>query len=242
MSRSVLSGGSGQVNDARSSVRYWLDQFRLWPSRVLGRRRVRRVVLEQIGSRIFVVLPEVFNPAVFRSGRVLADYIASAPNLIARGPNPTALDLGTGCGVQAVFAALRGFKVTASDINPHAVRCARANVLLNRVEDSVRVLEGDLFDPVEGEEFDLVIFNPPFFRGAPKDAFDLAWRSIDGVERFAAGLSGALRTDGLALIMWSSHADVARLLDALRGAGLQVSTAHTHRAPAEVMTILEARR
>jgi hypothetical protein len=42
--------------------------------------------------------------------------------------------------------------------------------------------------------------------------------------------------------MWSSHADIGRLLRALSDAGLEVQTAHTHRAPAEVMTIVEARR
>ncbi len=226
----------------RSSFRHWFDQARLWPARVLGRRRVRRVILERVGAQTFVVLPEVFNPTIFRSGQVLAQYIATAPNLSARRPGATALDLGTGCGIQAVFAATRGYDVTASDINPHAVRCARANVLLNGVDDRVRVVEGDLFAPVAGEEFDLVIFNPPYFRGVPKDAFDLSWRSPDAVERFAAGLPRALRPEGLALIMWSSHADIERLLGALSDAGLEVQTAHTHRAPAEVMTIVEARR
>lgn len=223
-----------------STIRRWLDQLLLWPVRMLGRRTLDRVVLESVGDRTFVVMPEVFNPRLFRSGRVLAQYIAQAPQLTAA-PASTALDLGTGSGVQAIFAATRGFTVTATDINPHAVRCARANVLLNRMEDKVTVLEGDLFAPARGETFDLVIFNPPFFAGTPKNAFDLAWRSVAGIERFAAGLPAALRADGRALIIWSSHADPGRLLDELGRNGLKVSTAHTHRAIGEVMTIFEAR-
>lgn len=230
------------MKDTRPAISHWFDQVRLWPTRVLGRRRMRRVVLERIGDQTFAVLPEVFNPTIFRSGRVLAEYIAAAPHLGAPGPDASALDLGTGCGVQAVFLAKRGFAVTASDINPHAVRCARANVLLNRMEDRIKVVEGDLFAPVEGEEFDLVVFNPPFYQGAPKNAFDLAWRGVDSVERFAAGLPRALRPDGIALIMWSSHAGSGRLLDALSRARLEVSTVHTHRATAEVMTILQAQK
>jgi len=219
-----------------------LEQLLLWPARARGRRRLRRIVLENIQNRSFVVMPEVFNPATFRSGRVLAEYIANSPGLNAKHQNSTALDLGTGCGVQAIMAAARGFSVTAIDINPHAVRCARLNVLLNHAEESVTVLEGDLFSPIEHQTFDLVVFNPPFFDGNPTSTFELAWRSTDGIERFAASLPAALNADATALIIWSSHADETRLLNALSRSGLKVSKAHTCRVVGEKMTIFQAQR
>ena len=219
----------------------WFDQLRLWPSRIVGRWRLRRAVLERIRNRTFLVLPEVFNPTVFRSGRVLAEYIADAADLTPPSGNATALDLGTGCGVQGVFAAARGYEVTATDVNPEAVRCARANAILNRMEDWIGVLEGDLFAPVGGQTFDLVIFNPPFFDGEPGSTFDLAWRSVDCVERFAAELPAFLRPGGSALVIWSSHAEAGRLLDALDQAGLETSVAHRHKAVGEVMTVFRAR-
>lgn len=229
------------MNDDRTTFGRWRDQLLLWPLRIAGRRRMRRITLERIGGRSFVVLPEVFSPTIFRSGSVLAKYIADAPHLPAPGTGAKALDLGTGTGIQAIAAASRGFSVTATDINVQAVRCARVNVLINGLEDTVRVLEGDLFSPVESERFDLVIFNPPFFRGKPKNRFDLAWRSDDVIERFSAGLTGALQDDGIALIIWSSHADATRLLGALDRHALRVSIAHVHRTIGEVMTIYEAR-
>ncbi len=64
----------------------------------------------------------------------------------------------------------RGYarRVVAVDINPAAVRCAQINALLNQLEQRIEVRRGDLFAPVAGERFDLVLFNPPFLRGAPR--------------------------------------------------------------------------
>lgn len=227
--------------DSFRAIRRWVDQARLWPLRVAGRRKLGRVVLERAGDRSFLVLPEVFNPVTFRSGVTLARYLASSPGVAPRRDNAMALDLGTGCGIQAIFAAARGFDVTATDINVHAVRCARINVLLNRLEGRIKVEEGDLFAPIAGQEFDLVIFNPPFFDGAPANAFDLSWRSTNCIERFTDGLPAALRSDGSAVIIWSSHADRDRLPASLRRSGLKVTVAHEERVIGERMTIFEAR-
>src|SRR5205823_1604642 len=111
---------------------------------------------------------------------------------LAPGGPGRALDMGTGSGIGAVFAARAGYRVVGVDLNPEAVRCARINALMNRLEDRLEAREGDLFAPVAGERFDLILFNPPFFRGEPRDALDMAWRSVDVLERFAEGLPSAL--------------------------------------------------
>jgi hypothetical protein len=72
-----------------------------------------------------------------------------------------ALDLGTGCGVHALLAAAHSDQVTATDLNPRAVRLARFNARLNGVAN-VECLEGDFFEPVHDRRFDLVVTNPPF--------------------------------------------------------------------------------
>ena len=106
------------------------------------------------------------------------------------------LDMGTGSGVCAVIAARHARRVVAVDINAAAVRCARINALLNHVEQKIEVRHGDLFAPCAGERFDLILFNPPFLRGPPRDDRDRAWRSTDVAERFAAGL-GDISSRGL---------------------------------------------
>jgi SAM-dependent methyltransferase len=78
-----------------------------------------------------------------------------------RKPCRQVLDLGTGCGFQALFAAQHSQRVLAVDRNPRAVRLAAFNARLNGMEQ-VECLEGDLFEPVRGERFDLIVTNPPF--------------------------------------------------------------------------------
>jgi hypothetical protein len=71
------------------------------------------------------------------------------------------LDLGTGCGYLGLLASSFSDRVIATDRNERAGKLAHFNALLNDVE----VMEsrvGDLFEPVQGERFDLVLSNPPF--------------------------------------------------------------------------------
>ena len=173
-----------------------------------------------------MVLPDVHDPVVFRTGGILAQAVTRLPNPARAegGEPPLALDMGTGTGIVAITSALSGYRVIGVDVTPVAVRCARANVLINAVQDSVRVIEGDLFAQVDGKQFDLVTFNPPFFRGEPDG--DVAWRSPDVIERFAAGLGKALRADGRALVVFSSDGDEAGLLVAFDANGFNVSTRH----------------
>jgi SAM-dependent methyltransferase len=81
----------------------------------------------------------------------------------------TALDLGTGCGVQALHLARHAGRVVATDINPRALGMARFNVELNRepagpasADGVIDVREGSFFEPVARERFDLITTNPPF--------------------------------------------------------------------------------
>jgi HemK-related putative methylase len=206
------------------------------------RRRLDRLTLETLDGVPLIVLPQVFNPVLFRTGTVLARAVASSPWAQPRAEGARALDLGTGSGVGAVFAARRGYRVTAVDLNPEAVRCARLNALLNCLEERIEAREGDLFAPVAGATFDLVLFNPPFFRGEPRSRFDLSWRGTDVLERFAAGLPAALAPDGLALLLLSTDGDGPALLDALEREGFAIESAARRDFGNEVVTVHAVRR
>ena len=95
-----------------------------------------------------------------------------------------ALDMGTGSGVQALLLAEHVDEVVATDVNPRALEFTAFNAALNGLTN-VEVREGSLFEPVEGEQFDLVVSNPPYvvspdtevlFRdgGLPGDSFSEA--------------------------------------------------------------------
>jgi hypothetical protein len=73
----------------------------------------------------------------------------------------SALDLGTGCGIQGISCAAHSDKVVCTDINQRALNVASFNTALNGLEN-VEIRAGDLFDPVKGETFDLITMNPPF--------------------------------------------------------------------------------
>lgn len=82
-------------------------------------------------------------------------------NLTVRRRAGATLDLGTGCGVQALVAARHSEQVTGVDINPRALNFAAFNALLNGISN-VEWREGNLFEPVRGRTFDLIVCNPPF--------------------------------------------------------------------------------
>jgi Methyltransferase small domain len=84
----------------------------------------------------------------------------SLAQLTVREPFASALDLGTGCGVQALHLTRHVGHVVATDVNERALAMTRLNARLNEVELEVR--GGSLFDPVADERFDLVVTNPPF--------------------------------------------------------------------------------
>jgi len=73
----------------------------------------------------------------------------------------SALDVGCGAGTAAILLAPQCDRVVATDISERAVALARVNTWLNGVEN-VDVRQGDMFAPVAGESFDLVVAQPPF--------------------------------------------------------------------------------
>lgn len=86
---------------------------------------------------------------------------ANLAQLVSRRPVERALDLGTGCGVQALHLAGRAEQVIATDVNPRAVELAELSWRLSGVR-GVEGRVGSMYEPVEGELFDLVVSNPPF--------------------------------------------------------------------------------
>jgi release factor glutamine methyltransferase len=201
--------------------------------RLVGKDRYDDFRLERVYDIPFVVTPSVFNPKVPRTGEFLASQIDS--RLVQH--DWEVLDMGTGSGVCAVFAAKHARHVVAVDINAAAVRCAGINALLNHVEHRIDVRHGDLFAPVSDERFDLILFNPPFVQGVPQDDRDRAWRSNDVAERFAAGLAAHLKPAGFALVLLSTFGDGHVFLEEFRKHNFEISVLAERRFVNERLTI-----
>ncbi|MCA1981678.1 DUF7059 domain-containing protein [Nocardioides nematodiphilus] len=86
----------------------------------------------------------------------------SLAQLTLRNQVGRSLDLGTGCGVQALHLATHSDQVVATDVNRRALWVTRFNAALNGVADKIDVRDGSFFEPVADERFDLIATNPPF--------------------------------------------------------------------------------
>lgn len=75
--------------------------------------------------------------------------------------NDVVLDLATGSGMIGIFCADKAKKVIVTDINPKAINYAHFNAILNGVDEKMEFRVGDLFAPVKGLKFDLIIWNGP---------------------------------------------------------------------------------
>jgi len=113
-----------------------------------------------------------------------------------RQPVGTALDLGTGCGVQALHLSTHAARVTATDLSGRALRFAATTAALAGLD--WELLAGDLTEPVRGRRFDLVVSNPPFVvgPGTATHVYRDSGRAGDGVCAELAGAAKDLLTEG----------------------------------------------
>ncbi|MGQ4386810.1 HemK2/MTQ2 family protein methyltransferase [Streptomyces sp. SAS_270] len=176
-----------------------------------------------------LVLPGVYAPQ--QDTALLADALCDEP----LAPAAHVLDVGTGSGALALAAARRGTRVTAVDVSWPAVCTARLNARLAR--RPVRVLRGNLFDPVAGQSFDLILANPPY---VPTSATETARRGRtrawnaggDGrlvLDRICRDAPQRLRPGGVLLMVHSALSGPAGTLEQLRAAGLKAAVARRRR-------------
>ena len=156
--------------------------------------------------------------------------------LTVRRPVRTALDLGTGNGVQAFHLSGLADRVVATDVSRRALDMAALGAALNGLTDSLELRAGSLFEPVAGQRFDLVVSNPPFVVSPQsRDAERFTYRDsgLPGDELgrvLLAGLADHLAPGGTAQLLanWEHRSGedwrdrVAGWLGPLRGAGADV--------------------
>ncbi|HUY70529.1 MAG TPA: HemK2/MTQ2 family protein methyltransferase [Candidatus Baltobacteraceae bacterium] len=126
------------------------------------------------------------------------------------------LDVGTGTGIQAIVAAKKGLEVTASDVDPKALDCARENAKTNRVD--IEFIQSDVFSNITAK-YNTIIFNPPYL---PSHWYQLKHVALDGgrqgrmfIDRFIAECRNHVMEDHIFILLESSfnhyEKDIKRL-------------------------------
>jgi ribosomal protein L3 glutamine methyltransferase len=124
------------------------------------------------------------------------------------------LDIGTGSGCIAIACALAFPQATvdAVDVSADALAVARRNVARHAVSERVRLLQGDVFEPVDDARYDLIVANPPYVSNEEMSALPLEYRhepdlalragadGLDVVRRILAAAPRHLTPDGVLFV------------------------------------------
>ncbi|MDP9027217.1 MAG: class I SAM-dependent methyltransferase [Actinomycetota bacterium] len=163
-------------------------------------------------------LGELATGRALRTDHVLGVGGASLTlsGLLLPDPVGSVLDLGTGCGIQALHASRWAARVVATDISARALEFARLNAALNGI-GNIEFRLGSLFEPVAGERFDRIVSNPPFVI-TPRTSGVPAYEYRDGgmvgdalVHEVVIGAREHLTAGGIAQLLgnWEYRAEPA---------------------------------
>ena len=182
----------------------WLDLVPTAPE------KARLLTLIEARIALRMPAPYLLEAAYMQGVRFHIDRRALIPrsfigDLLAGGALPTAkprriLDLCCGSGCLAILAALAfpRAKIDAVDLSAGALALARRNVATHRLGDRITLHRGDLFKPLQGQRYDLIISNPPYvdaggmarlppeFRHEPRMALAAGDDGLDLVHRILA--------------------------------------------------------
>jgi ribosomal protein L3 glutamine methyltransferase len=154
-----------------------------------------------------VIVPRSYLGEMMMTGALTQDGAGPVPDPFEV---TRVLDLCTGSGCLAILAAMAypNAAVDAVDLSRDALEVARLNVAEHDMEDRVHLIAGDLFKPLAGRRYDLIIANPPYVAKAEVDAFPAEYRAepvmahlggrdgLDIVRRILAAASGHLTPEG----------------------------------------------
>ena len=157
--------------------------------------------------------PDVYKPS--------KDTFLLADNLdITR--RDEVLEIGTGAGLIAIYCAQRSKRVVATDIDEEAIKCALKNVIANRTYN-VELKNGDLFEPVQNEKYDLILFNTynTTVNDNKNQSEDFS-KSREIINKFILELKNYLNEGGRFQILQSTDCDIEKTIQKLEESGFVV--------------------
>jgi len=209
----------------------YAETLRRWHDAAYAEMRLRGEVRLVYLGREFVAPEDVFAPTP------MSDLLGAAVLDEVR-EDDRVLDMGTGCGVNAILAASRSRDVIGVDINPYAIASAMANAARNGVADRTMFCLSDVFDAVQGR-FDLIILDPPFRWFRPRDLLEasIADENYRSLTRFMKQASGHLNSGGRILLFFGTSGDMDYLTRLIDRAGFTRETVATRAVVKDGLTV-----
>jgi release factor glutamine methyltransferase len=162
-----------------------------------------------VGSREFYGLDFMVNTDVLIPRPESELLVEKALALAVNYKTPAIADIGTGCGAIAISLALNlpPARVYATDISATALKVAEANCCKHGVSDRVRLLCGDMLEPLP-EPSDIIVANLPYVRSSdiaagcpePLSALDGGADGLDTIRRLLYQVEGKLNPGGCLLL------------------------------------------
>lgn len=193
-----------------------------------------------LGNRQFLLHPEVYLPS---------DDSVLLSHHVPRFSRGSVLDMGTGCGIQAILAAENAVSVLAVDVNDKALQLAEQNAKLNRLSSKISFRKSDLFSGIKpSEKFDLIIFNPPYLPTSSAERtsgpLDAAWNGgRDGrkvITPFLKQFPAHLKKGGSLLMLHCDLAGTKKTLSLLKGKNFTVRVLEESRFSNETLSVVLA--
>lgn len=204
------------------------------------------ISMEFAGLRL-EIFQDVYEPA--EDSFMLAKHAKRVAQTL-RGKHARILDMGCGCGIQALVCAKAdgGSSVLGVDLNPRAVENAALNAERNLVKNA-EFTESDLFSNVDGK-FDLIIFNPPYLPTSAEDkvqgklnlAFDGGKSGRETTRKFLDRFPKHLKEDGTMLMIESSLGGIEKTISKLGKMGFGAQAVDEEKFFFERIVVIEARR
>jgi release factor glutamine methyltransferase len=178
--RAFLIAHKHEILTAEGAVRYYA---------LIERRMAGEPIQYITGETEFYGLPFKVTRDVLIPRPETEHLVEKVLSLAANFDKPRIVDVGTGSGAIAVALAheLVAARITAIDISSAALSIARGNAELNGVAERIRFLEGDLLAPAAGEEFEIVVSNPPYVAESDRESLAVEVRDYEPAVALFAG-------------------------------------------------------
>lgn len=183
--------------------------------------------------------PNVFPPRFTISNEVFYDFLSKVKRSFNLG-----VDIGCGSGILSLILASKCKHVIATDISLPAVKVSYENAKLNDILDKICIVACDVASALKNNVADIVVANPPFFKGRARTSIEKAiFHNREFIRKLASDTWRILKTGGLLYIILSTLGSYREYIRELIRRGFKVRLKRVRRGfYGEIIMLVEAEK